>query len=397
MNLHLPDLNEFGTVVDASAMNFELPDDIAEFRNVTRAIVDDLLPFERDFVEKGVISPVVRQTLIDNGYFGLAFPEEYGGLGMGALAQCVVQIELGRLPPQFWTELRPLMGPAAKNILNHGTPEQKARLVPGMADGTIPIAFALTEPHCGSDLASMRTTAVRNADGWLINGSKTYISNGKNAKQLIVYAYTDKSAGRRGMSAFLMGADTPGFSVDGTIPLMGTASPGVYEMSFTNCQVPADALLGEEGMAFTYALEGLNEGRLNVAATAVGMGEYALELAIDQAKTRPAFGGVIADFQAIRHYLATMATDMRAARLLLLDACWRYDRGEKRRELASMAKLFATEAGSRTVDTAVQIFGGAGYCKGYAVERLYRDIRITRIYEGSSEIQKNTIARELLR
>lgn len=379
-------------------MDFELPEEIEEFRNVTRQIVADLLPYEREFQENGVVPPVVRQTLVENGYFGLAFPEEYGGLGMGALAQCVVQIELARLPPQFWTELRPLMGPAAKNILNHGSAEQRARIVPGMADGTIPIAFALTEPHCGSDLGSMRTTAVRNADGWVINGSKTYISNGKNAKQIVVYAYTDKAAGpRAGMSAFLMPSDTPGFSVDGTIPLMGTATPGVYEMSFTECQVPADALLGEEGRAFHYALEGLNEGRLNVGATAVGMGEYALELAIDQAKTRPAFGGVIADFQAIRHYLATMATDMRAARLMLLDACWRYDRGEKRRELASMAKLFATEAGSRTVDTAVQIFGGSGYCRGFAVERLYRDIRITRIYEGSSEIQRNTIARELLR
>jgi acyl-CoA dehydrogenase len=266
-----------------------------------------------------------------------------------------------------------------------------------MANGTIPIAFALTEPHCGSDLASMRTTAARTDTGWLINGSKTFISNGKNAKEIVVYAYTNKSAGRNGISAFLVSSDTPGYSVDGTIPLMGTATPGVYELSFTNCEVPADALLGEEGMAFKYALEGLNEGRLNVAATAVGMGEYALELAMEQAKTRPAFGGVIADFQAIRHYLAQMATDMRAARLQLLDACRRYDQGDKRRELAAMAKLFATEAGSRTVDSALQIFGGSGYCRGFAIERLYRDIRITRIYEGSSEILKNTIARELLR
>jgi acyl-CoA dehydrogenase len=146
--------------------------------------------------------------------------------------------------------------------------------------------------------------------------------------------------------------------------------------------LPEDAVIGEIGRGFHYALEGLNEGRMNVGATAVGMGEYALELAIEESKVRPAFGGVISDFQAIRHYIATMATDMRAARLILLDAAWRYDQGEKKRELASMAKLFATEAGSRTVDTALQIFGGSGYCKGFAIERLYRDIRITRIYEG---------------
>ncbi|MPT46952.1 MAG: acyl-CoA dehydrogenase [Sphingobium sp.] len=379
-------------------MDFELPDEVKEFCDVTRAIVRDLLPYEQQFQESGVIAPIVRKTLVENGYFGMALPEEYGGLGLGALAQAAVQIELARLPPQFWTELRPLMGPGAKNIIYHASAEQKQLLLPGMATGETPIAFALTEPNSGSDFGSMRTTAVRNADGWLINGSKTFISNGKNAKYIIVYAYTDKAAGpRAGISAFLMSADTPGFSITGTIELMGTASPGVYEMSFDNCQLPADALLGEEGQGFRYALEGLNEGRMNVGATAVGMGEYALELAIDEAKARPAFGGVIADFQAIRHYIATMATDMRAARLVLLDAAWRYDQGEKRRELASMAKLFATEAGSRTVDTAVQIFGGTGYCRGFAVERLYRDIRITRIYEGSSEIQRNTIARELLR
>ncbi|AOF97444.1 MULTISPECIES: acyl-CoA dehydrogenase family protein [unclassified Sphingobium] len=379
-------------------MDFELPDDIKEFCDVTRAIVRDLLPYETEFQATGKVPPIVRQTLVDNGYFGLSLPEEYGGLGLGALAQAAVQIELARLPPQFWTELRPLMGPGARNIVYHASEAQKQQLIPGMVSGEIPIAFALTEPNSGSDPGSMRTTATRNADGWVINGSKTYISNGKNAKYVIVYAYTDKAAGPRGgISAFLMPADTPGFAVTGTIELMGTATPGVYELTFDECQLPADALLGEEGRGFHYALEGLNEGRMNVGATAVGMGEYALELAIEESKQRPAFGGVISDFQAIRHYIATMATDMRAARLILLDACWRYDQGEKKRELASMAKLFCTEAGSRTVDTAVQIFGGSGYCRGFAIERLYRDIRITRIYEGSSEIQKNTIARELLR
>jgi acyl-CoA dehydrogenase len=379
-------------------MDFELPEDVAEFRDATRQIVKGLLVHERAFHETGKVDPIVRKTLIENGYFAMALPEEYGGLGLGALAQAVVQIELARLPPQFWTELRPLMGPGAKNIMHHGSEAQKAALLPGMATGEIGIAFALTEPNSGSDPGSMRTTAVRNADGWLINGSKTYISNGKNAHYVIVYAYTDKAAGTRGgITAFLMPANTPGYAVTGTIELMGTASPGVYELAFDNCQVPEDAVIGEIGRGFHYALEGLNEGRMNVGATAVGMGEYALELAIEESKVRPAFGGVISDFQAIRHYIATMATDMRAARLILLDAAWRYDEGEKKRELASMAKLFATEAGSRTVDTALQIYGGSGYCKGFAIERLYRDIRITRIYEGSSEIQRNTIARELLR
>lgn len=379
-------------------MNFDLPDDIAAILETTKQIVRDLLPHEAKFQETGEVPAIVRQTLLENGFFALTLPEEYGGLDMKALGQCVVQAELSHLPPQFWAELRALMGPATKNFLNHATPAQRDRYLPGMVSGELPICFVLTEPHCGSDLASMRSTAKRTADGWVLNGSKTYISNAKKAKLAVVYAYTDRGAGaQKGMSAFLVDADTPGYSVDGTIPLMGTATPGVYEMSFTDVHLPADALLGQEGAGFSYALESLNQGRINLGATALGMGEYALELAIDQAKLRPAFGGVIADFQAIRHYIATMATELRAARLMLLDTAARYDRGEKRRELASMAKLYATEAGGRAVDLAVQIFGGSGYCRGYAVERLYRDVRITRIYEGSSEIQKNTIARELLK
>ena len=193
-------------------MDFELPDEIKDFCEATKAIVNDLLPLEREFVETGVVPPIVRQTLVDNGYFGMALPEEYGGLGLGALAQAAVQIELARLPPQFWTEIRPLMGPGAKNIAYHCTEAQKEMLIPGMATGEIPVAFALTEPGSGSDPGSMRTTATRNADGWVINGSKTYISNGKNAKFVTVYAYTDKSAGARGgISAFLMPADTRAF------------------------------------------------------------------------------------------------------------------------------------------------------------------------------------------
>ncbi len=378
-------------------MNFDLPSEIIEFQDATRSIVDDLMQHELEFQETGVVPPIVRQVLLENGYFGLSLPEEYGGLGLGALAQCAMQIELARLPPQFWTELRPLMGPGAKNIINHGSAAQKERLIPGMVSGEIPICFALTEPQCGSDPAAMSTTAVRNSDGWVINGSKTFISNAQKAKYVIVYAKTDKSKGRDGITAFIVSTDNPGYSLDGTIPLMGTATPGVYEMSFNNMQVAEEDILGEENKAFHYALEGLNSGRINVGATAVGMGELAIELAVDQAKTRKAFGTFISEFQAIQHKLADMQMEMRAARLMLFDAAWRYDQGDKRREFAAMAKTFSTEAGCRTVDQALQIFGGTGYCKGYVVERLYRDIRITRIYEGSSEILRNTTARQMLR
>jgi len=191
--------------------------------------------------------------------------------------------------------------------------------------------------------------------------------------------------------------DAPGYSFSGTLQLMGTATPGVAELAFDDIELPAEALIGEEGKGLAYVMRGLNEGRLAIAGTALGMGEYALELALDYAKERPAFGGTLSDFQAIQHMLADMALDMRAARLVALDAAWRFDQGEHRRDLCSMAKLLCSEAANRTADKAVQIYGGAGYVRGQAVERIFRDVRVTRIYEGASEVQRNTIARQLLK
>jgi acyl-CoA dehydrogenase len=347
---------------------------------------------ERAFHETGKIDPIVRKTLVENGYFAMALPEEYGGLGLGALAQAVVQIELARLPPQFWTELRPLMG----RCQEHHPPWQRG------TEGPACPAWRAANRHClCADRAQFRlrprldadhggAQCRRLADQW----QQDLYFQWQERQIRTVYAYTDKAAGPRGGITAPDARRAPGYSVTGTIELMGTASPGVFELAFDNCQLPEDAVIGEIGRGFHYALKGLNEGRMNVGATAVGMGEYALELAIEGQGQR--FGG--GHFRLPGDPSLHCHDGDRHARgaVILLDAAWRYDQGEKR-ELASMAKLFATEAGSRTVDTALQIFGGSGYCKGFAIERLYRDIRITRIYEGSSEIQRNTIARELLR
>ena len=379
-------------------MDFDLPQEIADIQRVTRELVESLLAFEPEFHRTGVVAPQVAEELLRQGYYGMTFPEEYGGSGLGVLASVVVQAELSRLPPQFWEQMRALLGPASKALLNHGTEEQRRRWLPAMVKGECPVAFALTEAEAGSDVGAMKTRAVRDGDSWVINGTKMFISNANNAKLTTVYACTDRGADLKNrISAFLVEAGTPGFSVSRMIHLMGTSSDGVGELVFDNCRVPAENLLGEEGKAFSYAMEGLNEGRIAIGAKALGMGELALEQATDYAKQRVAFGHTIAEYQAIQHMLADMAVDMYAARQIVLESAWRYDQGDQDAQKCSMVKLFCSEAAGRTIDKALQIFGGSGYCKGMVIERLYRDVRVLRIYEGSSEIQRNLIARQLLR
>lgn len=379
-------------------MDLELPSEIVQIQDTVRNVVRDLLKLEPRYHETGEGAEEAKALFLETGLYGMPFPEEYGGSAQGALTVAVVEAELSRLPPQFWAEMRALWGPSSKTLLRHGTKEQKDRWLPGMIDGTCPFAFALTEATGGSDVGAMRTKATRDGDGWVINGTKMFISNADKAHMVTVFAYTDREKGLKGgISAFLVAMDNPGVKVARTIPLMGTADPGVFELVFDNCRVDADALLGEEGKGFTYAMECINDGRINIGACGLGMGEMALELAVDYARQREAFGGTLADFQAIQHMIADMAVELHAARLIVYDAAWRRERGEDVTMQSSMAKLYGTEAGGRAVDKALQIFGGTGYCRGVPIERLYRDIRITRIYEGASELQRNLIGRRLLR
>jgi acyl-CoA dehydrogenase len=379
-------------------VDLTLPPDISELQRTTRELVDHLLTFEPRFHDTGTVPEEVDQQLRALGYYGIPIPEAYGGTGLGPFASIVVQAELSRMPPQFWPLLRMLIGPGSKTIVKHGTEAQKRRWLPPMATGACAVAFALTEAHAGSDVAGIKTKAVRDGDHWVIDGTKTFITNGHVADLVTVFAYTDKAAGvKRGLSAFLVEPRFPGFKVARMIPTMGTTVAGVTELVFDNCHVPAENLLGEEGQAFSYAMESLNEGRLNVGANAVGIGEMALQQATAYAKQRIAFGHPLGEFQAIQHILADMAVDLHAARLMLIDAAWRLDRGEATAQLCSMVKLFCSEAAGRLADQALQIHGGAGYCKGMVVERLYRDARVLRIYEGASELHRNLIGRQLLR
>lgn len=379
-------------------MDFELPDDAKALIDTTRKMVRDLMPHEPEFQKTDKVPDAVGKVFSDNGFFSLAFREENGGMGLGMLEICCIQAELAHLPVQFWADVKSSQGPQTKIIEDFGTEAQRQATLPKVIAGDLVMAFCLSEPHCGSDVSAIRTHAERKGDGWVLNGYKTYVSNGIKAGQAVVAAYTDRSKGAKdGISLFLVPADAPGYKLAGILELMGHHTPGVAELAFDDVELPAGALIGEEGKGLSYLMHGLNAGRLAIAGTSLGMGEMALEEARHYARERPAFGGTLSDFQAVQHMLADMATEMRAARLLMLDAAWRYDRGEVSRSLCAMAKLFCSEASGRTVDTALQVFGGAGYVRGQRVERLYRDVRVTRIYEGASEIQKNTIAREMLR
>lgn len=378
-------------------MGYGIPQDIEEYRKTTREIVDGLLVYEPEFHKTGKVPDVVTDTLRDLGYFGIPIPEEYGGTNLGIFASVVIQAELARLPPQFWGILRVLLGPGCKAIVNHGSKAQKDKWLPLIAQGKCTIAFALSEAQAGSDVSGIRTKAIRREDEYIIDGTKMFISNAQRCELLMVFAYTDRTKGLNGISAFLVEPDNPGFKVASITEAMGSSYGGLPEVVFENCRVPASALLGEEGMGFRYAMESLNDGRLGCAANGVGMGEIALQESVAYAKQREAFGQTLGDFQSIQHMLADMAVDMHAARHILLDAAWQISRGQGSAHLCSMVKLFASEAAFRTADRAVQIHGGAGYCRGMIVERVFRDSRGLRIYEGASEIQRNLIGKALLR
>jgi len=378
-------------------MDLDLPDDLRQIQEATRSLVDDLLVHEPKFIATGEVPSEVHQGFKTLGLFGVVVPETFGGMGLGAFATAIIQMELARLPPQFWGALRVLMGPGSKAIIAHGSKAQQERWLPRIVAGDCIVAFALSEPDAGSDVARMTTRAERTADGYVIKGRKAFISNAQRADLIMIFAYTDRASGLNGVSAFLLEPDTPGFHVTGIVPTMGASLGGVCDVAFEDCHLPREALIGEEGKGFRYAMESLNEGRLNVGATGVGMGDMALQESVGYAKQRIAFGKPIADLQAIQHMLADMAVDMHAARQLLLEAAWLLEQGRGSAAKCSMVKLFCSEAAFRTADKAVQIHGGSGYCRGVIVERIFRDARALRIYEGTSEIQRNLIARALLR
>jgi butyryl-CoA dehydrogenase len=335
------------------------------------------------------------KELAQLGAFGVAVPEEYGGAGLDYVALALVLEEIAAGDGGVSTIISVNNCPVCSIGMSYANAAQKEKWLRPLAQGEMLGAFALTEPHTGSDAAALRTTAVRQGDHYVLNGTKQFITSGKNGDVAIVMAVTDKTAGKKGISAFWVPVDTPGYIVAGIEQKMGQHSSDTAQIVFDNCRIPLDNLIGEEGQGYKIALSGLEGGRIGIASQSVGMARAAFEAALAYSKDRTSFGRPIFDHQAVQFRLAEMAMQIEAARQLILHAASMKDAGLPCLKEAAMAKLFASEMAERVVSCAMQVFGGYGYVADFPIERIYRDVRVCQIYEGTSDIQKILIARAL--
>ncbi|HEX2205848.1 MAG TPA: acyl-CoA dehydrogenase family protein [Longimicrobium sp.] len=365
-----------------------------------RAFVDEtLIPAEREVLRTGEVPPETLRALKEGGFYAITLPEAYGGLGLHTYAQVRVHEELARAHHGFLHGLVLSNGIGASTLLTAGSDALKERYLPAIGRGEVLTAFALTEPEAGSDAGRIRTRAVRDGDGWVIDGVKHYITNGVAADLVTVLAVTDpEKVARGGVTAFLVDRrEHPGVEVEAVQTTMGTPPYVQARLRFSEVRVPAANVLGAEGEGFRMAMAALDHGRIAVAAGALGPMARLIGLMVERAKAREQFGGPIAQFQAVQWMIADSETDLYAARQMTYDAAWRMDQGERVTREASMAKLFATEAVGRVADRAVQLFGGQGVMEEGPVQHIYRDVRVMRIYEGTSEVQRLVIAREALK
>jgi alkylation response protein AidB-like acyl-CoA dehydrogenase len=330
------------------------------------------------------------------GLLGMLVPERYGGEEMDTVSYALAMSEIAYACASTAVIMSVHNSICCGSLLRFGTDEQKEKYLKPMAQGSFIASFALSEPEAGSDPASMTTTAEKDGDFYLLNGTKRWITGGATSELFIVLAKTDPDAGHKGISAFLVTRDMEGFTTWRLEDKMGQCASDTTDLLFSNCRVPADHLLGNEGEGFIVAMSGLDDGRIGIAALSTGLGQAALDEACTYARQRVQFGRPIADNQGLRWMIADMATDVEAARLLVLNAAAKKDRGERCSKEASMAKLYASEMANRVAAQAVQIHGGYGYTREFAVERFYRDARVLTIYEGTSQVQKMVIANEVL-
>jgi hypothetical protein len=335
------------------------------------------------------------KELAELGAFGVAVPEQLGGAGMDYVSLALVLEEIAAGDGGTSTIISVNNCPVCSIAMMYANDAQKEKWLKPLARGEMLGAFALTEPHTGSDASALRTTAVRDGDHYVLNGTKQFITSGKNGDVAIVMAVTDKAAGKRGISAFWVPTNTPGYIVAGVEQKMGQHSSDTAQIVFENCRVPAENLIGEEGQGYKIALSGLEGGRIGIASQSVGMARSAFEAALAYARDRSSFNTPLFNHQAVQFKLSDMATQIEAARQLILHAASMKDAGLPCLKEAAMAKLFASEMAERVCSDAIQIHGGYGYVSDFPVERIYRDARVCQIYEGTSEIQKILIARAL--
>jgi alkylation response protein AidB-like acyl-CoA dehydrogenase len=358
----------------------------------------EIAPYCEQWDRDSFFDPSLSAKLGALGFLGMMIPERYDGMGLETLTYLVALEEIATVDASTAVMLSVHNSLPTQMILKWGTEEQKERFLKPMARGELLGAFALSEPESGSDAASLRTQAVRDGGDWILNGTKAWVSSGTKGEVIIAMARTDSPEdrkGARGISAFIITPDLPGFSVGKKEDKMGLRASPTVQLSFSDMRVPGNRLLGDLGNGFIYAMQSLDNGRLGIAAQAVGIAEAALRAAAAYAAERKQFGKPIKEFQAIQFKLADMATKVSASRALLHAAATAKDRGEHITQFSSMAKLLASETAMWVTTQAVQIFGGYGYVKDYPVERYFRDAKATEIYEGTSEIQRIVIAREL--
>jgi acyl-CoA dehydrogenase len=379
-------------------MDFELSAEERALADSVKAFVDECIePRMAEIEEKNEIPEALFAQAAQLGLFGISIPEEYGGSGLNRFSRVLVHQMLGRSGFGFAGAIASHTGIGTEGIVSIGTEEQKRRYLPRMATGELRAAFALTEPEAGSDAGSVRTTARKQGDRYYLNGVKHFISGGARAGLITVVARTGTGERSKELSVFLVEPRFRGFRVGRLFKTMGTLGQPIAELVFEDCEVPEENRLGAEGKGWIAATKTLNEARPLVAGRCVGACERLIEISTEYAKTRRQFGQPIGEFQAIQFMLADMATRTEAARLLTYRAATLSDQGRTSPEAISMSKLFASEALAFVSDSALQIQGGSGYIAGNPVNRFYRDARVTRIYEGTSEIQRLIIGRSLLR
>lgn len=369
-------------------------------QDMARGYVQErIAPFAEEWDKNKTFPAEALQGLAELGFYGMLVPEQWGGCEIGYVAAALVLEEIAAGDGACSTIISVTNSVGCMPILNFGTDEQKEKFLKPLASGEKLGAFCLTEPHAGSDASDLRTKAVleKGSDGdfYVINGAKQFITSGKNGDTAIVFAVTDPSAGKKGISAFIVPTDTPGYIVANIEDKMGQNASDTASIVFEDCKIPAGNLLGKEGEGYKIALSGLEGGRIGIAAQAVGMARAAYEYALEYSKERKSFGKPINKHQAVQFKLADMATQVEAARQMVLHAAQLRDNNLPCLKEACMAKLFASEIAEKVCSEAIQILGGYGYLRDYPVERIYRDVRIAQIYEGTSEVQRMVIGRAI--
>jgi acyl-CoA dehydrogenase len=379
-------------------MDFNFSDDIKLLvKTIGNFVQKEVEKVAMEIEENDEIPEHIIKMSKDMGLFGLGIPEEYDGLGLDMVGKCAIYEELGKTHNGYTTLIGAHTGIGSVGIVELGTEEQKKQYLPKMASGEWIGAFALTEPSAGSNAANLKTTAVKKGDKYIINGSKHYITNAVCGHVFTVMAVTDPSKGAKGITAFIVEKDFPGFKLGAVERKMGLRGSHSAELFFEEMEVPAENVLGEVGVGYVNALKILANGRAGLAARNLGSCEKLLEMSMSYAMQRVQFGKPIFEQQAVQHMLAEMATDIEVLRSITFRSAWMSDQGMRVVKEASIAKLYGSEVYNRVADLAVQIHGGIGYMRDYPIERFYRDARITKIYEGTSQIQKNIIANELKR